>query len=92
MKNIVLWGLPWLVLLTISASAAYGMTAAVAGAESVAGHTEIVTAALDGPLSSEPCDAKSVWMLQNAVSNGWIPARSAGYCRGAQAEVSSSLP
>jgi len=75
------WGLPWLAALAISASAAYGMVAALAGTESVAGRSETVTTAIDGPVSSEACDATSAAMLLNAVSNGWIPARFAGYCR-----------
>jgi hypothetical protein len=76
------WGLPWFAALAISASAVYGMAAAVAGGESVAGRTETVTTAVDGPVNSETCDARSAAMLLNAVSNGWIPARFAGYCRG----------
>ncbi len=77
------WGLPWLAALAISASAAYGMAAAVAGAESVAGRSETLTTATAGPVSGEACDATSAAMLLKAVSNGWIPARFAGYCRGA---------
>jgi hypothetical protein len=70
------WALPWLVVVAISASAAYGMTVSVAGAESVAGR-ETTT---NGPVSTELCDSATTWILLNAVSNGWIPARSASYC------------
>jgi hypothetical protein len=74
------WGLPWLVLLTISASAAYGMTVATAGTEAVGGRDEMATTPIDGPVSTGGCDAMSARMLQNAVANGWVPDRSAGYC------------
>ena len=73
-KAVVWWGLPWLVLLAISAGAAYGMTVSTAGAESVPERLEPVSA------PSEPCDTTSRWILLNAVANGWIPTRSAGYC------------
>lgn len=77
MARLAWWGLPWLVLLTISASAAYGMTVAVGGTESVDG---VATTTLDGPVSRGGCDTTSAWILQNAVDNGWMPARNAGYC------------
>ena len=76
------WASPWLAALVISASAAYGMTAAVRGAESVDGRSERVTTAIGGPVGSKACDDASAWMLLNAVSNGWIPARLGGYCHG----------
>lgn len=76
------WASPWLAALVISASAAYGMTAAVAGTDAVDGRSEIATTAIDGPVISEPCDTPSARMLLNAVANGWIPARSVGYCHG----------
>jgi hypothetical protein len=71
------WGLPWLVLLTISASAAYGMTVAVAGTESV---ENLATTPPDAPGGSGSCDVTSAWILQNAVANGWVPAKNADYC------------
>ena len=82
MARAALRGLPWLTALAISASAAYEMAAAVAGAKTAAPRSETVTIAIDGPVSGAVCDATSAAMLLNAVSNGWIPARFAGYCRG----------
>ena len=82
MARVACWGLPWLALLAVSASAAYGMSAAVAGADSPTSKGEATTSAIDGPVSSGPCDTTSAWLLQNAVANGWMPNRSAGYCGG----------
>ena len=73
-QAIAWWGLPWLVLLAISAGAAYGMTVSVAGAVSVADRIEPVSA------STETCDTTSRWILLNAVANGWMPTKSDGYC------------
>jgi hypothetical protein len=78
------WGLPWLVLLTISASAAYGMTVATTGTDSADERYETATT-IDRPVSTGGCDTTSARMLENAVANGWVPARSAGYCDGNRA-------
>jgi len=76
------WGLPWLVLLAISASAAYGMTAAVSGADADAARGEAVTTAIDEPVASsdQRCDTTSFWIRQNAISNDWLPAGSGSAC------------
>ena len=69
-------GLPWLAVLTIWASAAYGMNAGLAA------DGEVAATAVERPVSIEPCDPTSARMLRYAVSNSWIPSDFQGYCRG----------
>jgi len=71
------WLLPWLVLLTISASAAYGMTVAAGGPEAAAGRDQTASTTLDGSLRREGCDTTDAWLEQNAIDSGWMPARNA---------------
>ena len=74
------WGLPWLAVLAISASVAYGMTTASTGAEFFRGHSEPVTTTITGPISSHACDTAPARMLLDAISNGWVPAPVEEYC------------
>jgi hypothetical protein len=74
MQRTAWWGLPWLAVLAISASAGYGLTVAVAGAESAAGRGEIVTTAFDGSVSSDRCDTTYDSMLVYAITTHRIPA------------------
>jgi hypothetical protein len=74
-------GLPWLAVLAISLSAAYGMTTGLAGAGSLLARGETPTLATESPVSIEPCDTTSARLVLYAVSNGWMPARFGGYCQ-----------
>ncbi len=59
------WSLPWLATFAISASIAYAMTAAIAGAE---------TPVIETAIASPTCDPSDNPMLVYAVTTQRIPA------------------
>jgi hypothetical protein len=65
---------PWLAVLIVSASIAYGMTAAVTGGELV-GPAHRVPTVSDIPADDEACDVTHGWRLYVGLSS-WIPAPS----------------
>jgi ABC-type sugar transport system substrate-binding protein len=69
--------LPWLAVLAISASVAYGATMALTGGGLVEPH-QVVTTVIDAPASSEGCDnMKRGWMVYVGL-NTWIPVSNRG--------------
>jgi hypothetical protein len=62
--------LPWLILLIISATSAYGMNSAVSGAPADA-----------LAMATQTCDPTSARLARYAVSNGWMPTQFAVGCR-----------
>lgn len=63
--------LPWLAVLAISASVAYGATIALTGGGLVEPH-QVVTTVIDAPASTEACDVTSGGMVYVGL-NTWIP-------------------
>ena len=64
------WGLPWFATFAISASIAYAMTAAIAGAQ---------TPVIETSVASPTCDTSDNWMLVYATTTHRIPD---GNCNG----------
>jgi hypothetical protein len=67
--------LPWLILLIISTTSAYGMNLAVSGTTATASRIDALAVA------TEECEPTSARMARYAVSNGWMPAEFSVGCR-----------